>query len=82
MKIQHITLWSVDLTSHETYYMAEGKTCDTVQSHVLCLETDNGLKGFGEVCPIPSYLPAYARGVPAAIEEMAPQILGLSLIHI
>jgi len=78
MKIQHITLWSVDLTSHETYYMAEGKTCDTVQSHVLCLETDNGLKGFGEVCPIPSYLPAYARGVTTAIEEMAPQILGIT----
>jgi len=61
MKIQHITLWSVDLTSHETYYMAEGKTCDTVQSHVL-----------------PSYLPAYARGVTTAIEEMAPQILGIT----
>jgi len=78
MKVQRITLWSVNLTSHQTYYMAEGKTCDTVASHVLCLETDNGLQGFGEVCPIPGYLPAYARGVPTAIEEMAPQILGIT----
>ena len=31
MKVTGITLWSVDLTSHETYYMAEGKTCDTVK---------------------------------------------------
>ena len=25
MKVNRITLWSVDLASHETYYMAEGK---------------------------------------------------------
>ena len=63
MKIKKITLWSVDLTSHETYHMAEGKTCATVKTHILCLETDTGLKGWGEVCPIPHYLPAYADGV-------------------
>lgn len=77
MKISRISLWSVDLTSHETYYMAEGKTCDTVKSHVLCMETDTGQKGWGEVCPIPHYLPAFANGVPSAIEEMAPEILGV-----
>ena len=78
MKISRISLWSVDLTSHETYYMAEGKTCDTVKSHVLCLETDTGLHGWGEVCPIPHYLPAFAGGVPSAVQEMAPEILGIS----
>ncbi len=76
MKVTKLSLWSVDLTSHETYYMAEGKTCDTVESHVLCLETDTGLKGWGEVCPIPRYLPAYAKGVPSAVMEMAPEVLG------
>ncbi|MEO0944849.1 MAG: enolase C-terminal domain-like protein [Pseudomonadota bacterium] len=78
MKVKRITLWSVDLTSHETYYMAEGKACDTVKSQVLCLETDTGLKGWGEVCPIPHYLPAFADGVPSAIMEMAPQIIDIS----
>ncbi|MCA0929820.1 mandelate racemase/muconate lactonizing enzyme family protein [Ruegeria profundi] len=78
MKINKITLWSVELTSHETYHMSEGKTCATVTSHVLCLETDTGLKGWGEVCPIPHYLPAYAGGVPAAVAEMGPEILGMS----
>jgi len=78
MKVNRISLWSVDLTSHETYYMAEGKTCDTVKSHVLCLETDTGLKGWGEVCPIPHYLPAFADGAPSAITEMAPEILGIT----
>ncbi|UWQ98319.1 mandelate racemase [Rhodobacteraceae bacterium S2214] len=78
MKVTGISLWSVDLTSHETYYMAEGKTCDTVKTHVLCLDTDSGLKGWGEVCPIPHYLPAFADGVPSAVTEMAPEILGTS----
>ena len=78
MKVTRLTLWSVELTSHETYYMAEGKTCATVKSHVLRLETDNGLSGWGEVCPIPHYLPAFADGVPGAISEMADVILGAS----
>ncbi len=76
MKVSKLTLWSVDLTSHETYYMADGKTCATVKTHVLCLETDTGLAGWGEVCPIPHYLPAFADGVPSAIVEMASEILG------
>ena len=78
MKITNITLWSVELTSHETYYMAEGKTCATVTSHVLCLETDTGAKGWGEVCPIPHYLPAFAGGIASAVREMAPEIIGVS----
>ncbi|WP_170476668.1 mandelate racemase/muconate lactonizing enzyme family protein [Ruegeria arenilitoris] len=77
MKISKISLWSLNLTSHETYYMAEGKTCDTVESHVLCLETDTGHQGWGEVCPIPRYLPAYAKGVPSAVSEMAEGLLGV-----
>ncbi len=78
MKVNRLTLWSVDLASHETYYMAEGKTCSTVQTLVLRLETDTGLKGWGEVCPIPHYLAVHAKGVPSALAEMAPEILGIT----
>ena len=76
MKITGITCWHVPLTSHETYYMADGKTCDTVDTVVVRLDTDTGKSGWGEVCPIPHYLPAYANGVIPAIEEMAPILLG------
>ncbi len=76
MKIKRITLWHVPLTSHEAYHMAGGKTCDTVESVVLRIETDSGLCGWGEVCPIPHYLPAYARGVAPAVREMAEVLLG------
>ena len=76
MKIQTITLWKVPLTSHETYYMADGKYCDTVDTIVLRLDTDDGLSGWGEVCPIPHYLSAYSNGVKPAIEELAEVLLG------
>jgi L-alanine-DL-glutamate epimerase-like enolase superfamily enzyme len=47
-------------------------------STVLAVETDAGLTGWGEVCPLgPAYLPAYARGARAGIAELAPQLIGL-----
>ncbi|WP_120501997.1 mandelate racemase/muconate lactonizing enzyme family protein [Roseovarius sp. EL26] len=75
MKITRISLWHMPLTSHETYYMAGGKTCDTTTSVIVRLDTDTGLSGWGEVCPIPHYLPAYADGVVPAITEMASVLL-------
>ncbi|GAW35872.1 4-hydroxyproline betaine 2-epimerase [Roseovarius sp. A-2] len=75
-KITRLRLWHVPLTSHATYYMADGKTCDTVETVVVALDTNTGLTGWGEVCPIPHYLPAYARGVAPALQELAPVILG------
>jgi hypothetical protein len=72
MKINALTVWHVALTSHETYHMAAGKTCDTVDTMVLRGRHRFGLSGWGEVCPIPHYLPAYAGGVIPAIAEMAP----------
>ena len=76
MKITRIRLWLVPLTSHIAYRMSGDKVCDTVPTAVLALDTDAGLTGWGEVCPIPHYLPAYADGIAPAIAEMAPLILG------
>lgn len=76
MKIARLSLWHVPLTSHTAYYMADGKTCDTVETVVIAVQTDTGITGWGEVCPIPHYLPAYARGVAPALQELAPVILG------
>lgn len=75
-RITRLRIWHLPLTSHTAYYMADGKTCDTVETVVIALDTDAGLTGWGEVCPIPHYLPAYARGVAPALQELAPVILG------
>jgi len=76
MKIVKLTSWLVPLTSHQTYYMSDGKTCDTVETVVLKVDTDSGITGWGEVCPIPHYLPAYARGVAPVLQELAPVLIG------
>jgi L-alanine-DL-glutamate epimerase-like enolase superfamily enzyme len=74
--IARVRLWHVPLTSHTAYHMADGKTCDTVESAVIAIDTADGLTGWGEVCPIPHYLPAYARGVAPALAELAPVLIG------
>ena len=76
MKITRLTLWEVSLTSHVAYHMARGKTCDRVTSVILRVDTYTGVSGWGEVCPIPHYLPAYAEGLRPALEYLAPVLIG------
>lgn len=76
MKITRLTLWKIELTSHTAYHMADGKTRDTVPSMVLRVDTDSGVAGWGETCPIPHYLPAYAEGIAPALKYMAPILIG------
>lgn len=64
------------LRSHVAYYMADGKACETVDSMVLRVDTDEGLTGWGEVCPIPRYLPAYAGGVQPVMDALSAVVLG------
>lgn len=76
MKIIRVSLWRAALKSHAAYYMTDGKTCDSVDTVVLRADTDAGISGWGEVCCIPRYLPAYAGGVAPALSELAPVFLG------
>jgi L-alanine-DL-glutamate epimerase-like enolase superfamily enzyme len=46
-------------------------------STIIAVETDAGITGYGEVCPLgPFYLPAYAAGVRAGVKELGPHLLG------
>jgi hypothetical protein len=56
--------------------MAAGKICATVETILVALRTEDGRTGWGEVRPIPGYLPAYAGGGAPAIAEFAPMLLG------
>lgn len=76
MKITKVQVYRVPLTSKVSYYMSEGKICETVDTVVVRVDTDGGITGWGEVCPIPHYLPAYAGGVAPAIAELEPVLLG------
>jgi cis-L-3-hydroxyproline dehydratase len=78
MKISAIRAYQIDLPLHEgKYSWSGGNAVSVFDSTVVSVETDEGLTGWGEVCPLgPAYLPAYARGARAGIAELAPQLLG------
>lgn len=78
MKISRIFAHRVDLPLHETTYKwSGGKSVTVFDSTVIGVETDTGLIGYGEVCPLgPFYLPAYAEGVRAGLRELAPHLMG------
>lgn len=78
MRITDITVWQVDLPLHEgNYAWSEKKSVSVFDSTVLRIETDDGVVGFGEVCPLgPVYLPAYAAGARAGIRELGPHLIG------
>jgi cis-L-3-hydroxyproline dehydratase len=78
MKIVRISAYRVELPLNEgRYSWSGGKSVDVFDSTVVRVETDTGLVGHGEVCPLgPFYLPAYAEGVRAGIKELGPHLIG------
>jgi len=78
MKIVRILAYRVELPLHEkTYKWSGGKSVTVFDSTIVRVETDTGLAGHGEVCPLgPFYLPAYADGVRAGLRELGPHLIG------
>ena len=78
MRITRILAYQVNLPLHEgSYQWSGGKSVTVFDSTVVRVETDAGLVGHGEVCPLgPFYLPAYARGVRTGLAELGPALLG------
>ena len=78
MKIRRIAAYRVELPLHEgSYKWSGGKSVEVFDSTLVAVESDTGLVGWGEVCPLgPAYLPAYAEGVRAGIAVLAPHLLG------
>src|SRR5262245_10790526 len=78
MRITKISCYRVDLPLVEgSYKWSGGKSVSVFDSTIVRVDTDEGLIGYGEVCPLgPFYLPAYAEGVRAGVKELAPHLLG------
>ncbi len=78
MHIRRIQAYQVDLPLVEgSYKWSGGKSVSVFDSTVVQIDTDTGITGFGEVCPLgPFYLPAYAKGVRAGLGELGPHLLG------
>jgi L-alanine-DL-glutamate epimerase-like enolase superfamily enzyme len=80
MRIVRISAYRADLPLAEgSYKWSGGKAVTVFDTTVVKVETDAGVTGFGEVCPLgPFYLPAYANGVRAGLAELGPHLLGES----
>ena len=78
MKITRISAFQIDLPLHEgSYKWSGGKSVDVFDSSVVQVDTDAGITGYGEVCPLgPFYLPAYGAGVRAGIKELGQHLIG------
>jgi L-alanine-DL-glutamate epimerase-like enolase superfamily enzyme len=79
MKIERIRAWQVDLPLHEgSYKWSGGKSVEVFDSTIVGVETDEGVTGYGEVCPLgPFYLAAYGAGVRAGLRELGPHLIGM-----
>lgn len=79
MQIVRIFAHRVELPLREgSYKWSGGKSVTVFDSTIVGVETDTGLVGYGEVCPLgPFYLPAYAEGVRAGLRELGPHLIGL-----
>ena len=79
MKITAIKAYQVDLPLREgRYNWSGGNFMEVFDSTVVAVETDAGITGYAECCPLGSaYLPSYAAGVRAGIAEIAPKLIGL-----
>ena len=83
MKISKISVYQVDLPMKEGSYSWSNQSFAAFDSTVVIVETDSGLKGIGEACPLgPAYLPAYAEGVRRGVAQIAPGLMGENPIEI
>ncbi len=78
MEITRIRAFQVNLPLYEgSYNWSGGQSVSVFDSTVIEVQTDEGIVGYGEACPLgPAYLPAYAAGIRTGILELAPRLIG------
>lgn len=84
MKISAINVFQVDLPLKEgRYSWSNGNFVEVFDSTVVEIETDEGLTGHAECCPLGSaYLPSFARGARAGLAELAPHLIGADPLNL
>lgn len=77
MRIDHINVYRAMLPVVGGSYRMASATVEALDSTLVEIVADNGLRGWGETCPIgPVYQPHHALGARAALEEICPGLIG------
>lgn len=78
MKITEVRVYQHQLDVLGGRYQMSISAVEKLDSTIVALVTDQGIIGYGEVTPLgSSYQPEHALGARAAINEMAPHLIGL-----
>lgn len=77
-RIERVAVYSYQLTYvHGRYVMSGGRVITALDSTVVEVTTSDGVRGYGEVCPLGSaYLPAFAEGAQTALRAVTPGVVG------
>lgn len=77
MRINRLDVHAVRYTAAgATFVMSGGKTVDDLDGVVVKLHTDEGIVGWGEQTPFPSYMAAHVEGAKAALGVLGEAVLG------
>jgi len=79
MKITEIHIYAVNLpVSGQSSYRMSMSDLTALDSTVVEIITDTGIRGYGEICPVgPVYAAQSAQGARTALAEIAPALIGL-----
>lgn len=78
MRLQTIHVYRHALPVLGGAYRMASTAVSKLDTTIVELVTDTGLRGYGEVCPVgPVYQPQHALGARSALAEMAPHLVGL-----
>ena len=79
MKIIQVDIFGYDLSYRYGNYVMSGNQIVThLPSTVVRVISDTGIEGWGEVCPLgPLYLSSHGSGARAALEQIAPNLIGV-----
>jgi L-alanine-DL-glutamate epimerase-like enolase superfamily enzyme len=77
MQVTGVSMYAFEYTRLRPVSMSGGRDLGKADSTLIRLTTDDGLDGWGEVCPLgAAYMQSFIGGARAAIAEMAPSLIG------
>jgi L-alanine-DL-glutamate epimerase-like enolase superfamily enzyme len=84
MRVTEVHVYQKDLpVTGGLYRTAKSGDLSTLDSTIVELVTDTGLRGYGETVPLgPTYQPQFAAGARAAIRQMAPSLVGQNPLQV